>query len=76
MYFKQDGLEEKLKKDFDNIKNLDDMKGFLFEILPRMMEADIDTFNYVLEVLQTMKLLLKVEEMNDILKSEVNKNGK
>ena len=76
MYFKQDGLEEKLKKDFDNIKTLEDMKEFLFEILPRMMEADIDTFNYVLEVLQTMKLLLKAEEMNDILKSEVNKNGK
>lgn len=52
------GLEEEMKKDFEKIKTLDDMKDFLLELIPSMIEADYKSSNYVLETLKEMKLFL------------------
>lgn len=57
--FSIDRVREKMKEDFNKINTLDDLKDFLLQLLPKMMETDIDTSTYVVETLQSLRRIMR-----------------
>ena len=54
--FSIDSTRESMKEDFDKINTLDDLKDFLLQLLPKMMETDVR----VVEALQHIKHVIEV----------------
>ena len=63
MSFDIDHMKETLKGDFEKMKSLDDLKDFLLELLPKMMETDIKAYSSALEMLQQLRAV--IEEVNE-----------
>ena len=53
----------KMREDFSSINTLEDLKDFLLQVLPKMMETDIATSTYVVETLEALRRIMS--EVND-----------
>lgn len=49
----------KMKEDFNSINTLEDLKDFLLQILPKMMETDINISSYVVETLEALRMIMR-----------------
>lgn len=63
--FDIDHMKETLRGDFEKMKSLDDLKDFLLELLPKMMETDIKAYSSALELLQQLRAAMKEVNEND-----------
>lgn len=57
--FSTDNIRESMKEDFQSINTLDDLKDFLLQVLPKMMETDIATSTYVVETLEALRMIMR-----------------
>lgn len=57
--FSIDSTRESMKEDFQSINTLDDLKDFLLQLLPKMMETDIATTTYVVETLEALRRIMR-----------------
>ena len=53
----------KMKEDFNSINTLEDLKDFLLQVLPKMMETDVMVSSYVVETLEALRRIMS--EVND-----------
>lgn len=57
--FSTDSVRESMKEDFQSINTLEDLKNFLLQVLPKMMETDIATSTYVVETLEALRRIMR-----------------
>lgn len=57
--FSTDSVRESMKEDFQSINTLEDLKDFLLQVLPKMMETDIATSTYVVETLEALRRIMR-----------------
>ena len=56
-------IRVKMKEDFESINTLEDLKDFLLQVLPKMMETDVNISSYVVETLEALRMIMS--EVND-----------
>lgn len=54
----KEDFEKELEDDFGKIKTLDDLKDFLLQLLPKMMETDIKANEAILETLHFVRHIM------------------
>jgi len=63
--FSTDSIRESMKEDFDKINTLEDLKDFLLQVLPKMMETDIATSTYMVETLEALRMIMREENARE-----------
>ena len=53
----------KMREDFSSINTLEDLKDFLLQVLPKMMETDVMVSSYVVETLEALRRIMS--EVNE-----------
>lgn len=48
----------KMREDFNSINTLEDLKDFLLQVLPKMMETDVMVSSYVVETLEALRRIM------------------
>ena len=61
--FDVERVRVKMKEDFESINTLEDLKDFLLQVLPKMMETDVNISSYVVETLEALRMIMK--EVNE-----------
>ena len=57
--FNIERVRVKMREDFQSINTLEDLKDFLLQVLPTMMETDIAISTYVIETLEALRRIMK-----------------
>ena len=57
--FSIDSTKKNMKEDFNSINTLEDLKDFLLQVLPKMMETDVNISSYVIETLEALRRIMK-----------------
>ena len=57
--FDVERVRVKMKEDFNSINTLEDLKDFLLQVLPKMMETDVNISSYVVETLEALRMIMK-----------------
>lgn len=57
--FSKERVRVKMKEDFESINTLEDLKDFLLQVLPKMMETDVNISSYVVETLEALRMIMR-----------------
>ena len=56
--------KKNMKEDFDKINTLDDLKDFLLQLLPKMMETDVRVVEALQHIKHVIEVVYKSEKQN------------
>ena len=62
--FNIDRTKKNMKEDFNKINTLDDLKDFLLQLLPKMMETDIRVVETLQHIKHVIEVVYKSEKQN------------
>ena len=57
--FSKERVRVKMREDFNSINTLEDLKDFLLQVLPTMMETDVNISSYVVETLEALRMIMR-----------------
>lgn len=62
--FNIERTRKSMKEDFDKITTLDDLKDFLLQLLPKMMDTDVRVVEALQHIKQVIEVVYKSEKQN------------